>query len=115
MTDTPTLPPVEVVPEAGSRLDQLLASYPDAKAAADAAAERLKTITDGIKAELGPTAGDRGAVAKGHGVALSLAYVERWNVDTKRMKTENPSLYVEYARKGGSWRLAPVGSRGAGS
>jgi hypothetical protein len=108
---TAPTPTSNVQAVAGSRLDALLASYDDLKARADEAAERLKAVTDGIKAEL--TAATPGAqkIVVNHpalSAPLGLSYVERWDLDTKRMKAEDPATYVRYARKGGSWRLGRV-------
>lgn len=103
-------PPVSVTPEPGGRLEQLLAQYDDLKAKADEAAARLKTITDGIKAE-GAAWGDPvGATAVEFvspylAAPLRLSYVESWRLDAKRMKAEDPETYVRFAVKGGSWQL----------
>lgn len=113
--------PRAVQPRANSRLAQLHAAYADAKAAVDAAGEALKAITDAIKVEL--TAVDpnerRFELLPANGVAarpLQLTYVESWRLDSTRMKKENPELYVTYAKKSGSWRLAPAkGSQGGES
>lgn len=106
--------PVVVTPAPESRLEQLHAAYAEAKAQADEAAKRLKGITDAIKAEL--TAQHPGAprltLQSNAGPALGLTYSESWRVDAKRLKAENPLVYVTYAVKSGSWRLAPV--RGGG-
>ncbi|GLW32252.1 hypothetical protein [Actinoplanes regularis] len=100
-----------VQPEPGSRLDDLLAAYAELKPRADELATRLKTITDAIKAEL--TAARPGAqyIGVDHPALvqpLRLTYVESWTLDSKRLKAENPELYVTYARKGGSWQLRGV-------
>lgn len=103
-------PPLTIVPGVGSRLSQLHAAYTDAKAAADEAASRLKGITDSIKAELTAQAPNktRLVLKSGNGPALALTYAESWRVDTKRLKAENPLVYVTYAVKGGSWSLRAV-------
>lgn len=96
----------EVLP--GSRLDDLLAAYAELKPRADEALERLKTVTDGIKAELHAGAPDAQQVDVAHPAlpqALRLSYVERWTLDAKRLKADDPETYVRYARKGGSWQL----------
>lgn len=119
MTETPVVEaqPRAVQPKSNSRLAQLHAAYADAKAAVDAADKALKAITDAIKVEL--TAVDanerRFELLPAKGVAarpLQLTYVESWRLDSTRMKKENPELYVTYAKKSGSWRLAPA--KGAG-
>lgn len=102
--------PVSVTPEPGSRLESLLAEYDVAKARADEAAARLKTITDGIKAETLAqelnAVDDRFDITSPYLAApLRLSYVESWRLDAKRMKAEDPAMYVTYAVKGGSWQL----------
>lgn len=107
--ETLTLPPepLVVAPPADTRLGQLHASWEQAKADADEAAERLKVITDGIKSELAEAAGDetRMELLGDNGPPLVLAYVESWRFDSKKLKTEDPATWVRYATKGGSWRL----------
>lgn len=110
MTTAPATETVQVRPETGSRLEQLHAEYESAKAAADEAAARLKSITDAIKAELTEAAPGAGRLQllSPHGPALGLTYTESWRIDTPRLKRENPELYVAYAVKSGSWRLAQL-------
>lgn len=110
---TTTEPPVEhVVAGPGTRLEQLQASYADAKAAADEAAERLKGITDGIKAELAaamPEGAQKVELVGGVGPAMRLTYAESWRVDARKLKAEDPETYVRYAKKTGSWTLRAIG------
>ena len=110
MTDPTPTPTAQVRPEAGSKLEQLHAEWADAKAAADAAAARLKQITDSIKSELTEAApgAPRVQLVSPHGPALGLTYSESWRIDTPRLKREQPELYVAYAKKSGSWRLAAL-------
>jgi len=109
---TPVIHPMPTVvdPHGNGRLAQLHAAYPEAKAQADAATERLKEITDGIKAELFRLAPDQVKVdLRGtSGPALRLSYTETWRFDSKRFKVEHPVEYVAYAAPSGSWRLAVV-------
>lgn len=109
MTDQVTAQ-AEVPPD--SRLEQLLATYADLKPQADEIAERLKTVTDGIKAELIAASPDgTRRINVTHpvlAVPLRLSYVESWRLDTKRLKTEHPAVYVAYATKGGKWELRGV-------
>lgn len=97
-----------VVAQPDTRLSQLHASYADAKARADEAGKQLKAITDAIKVELNTAAPEETRVElRGDaGPALVLRYSERWTLDSKRMKTEDPETYVRYARKGGAWSLS---------
>lgn len=113
----PTFVPVPAT--ATERLAQLHAAYPDAKAAADAAAEKLAAIKDGIKAELVAAApegstkialvGDPSTGAP----ALTLVHSERWSIDSRRLKRDDPETYVRYAKKSESWTLALA--KGGGS
>ena len=101
---------VDVRPEAGTRLAELHAQYSDLKAQADAAAERLKACTDGIKAEIAaqlPDGSTRGLLRDPAGQAppLALTYAERWSVDSRKLKAEDPEMYVRYAKKSGAWSL----------
>lgn len=108
MTAQPTeQQPLVVTPAADSRLEQLHAVYAGKKAAADAAAKELKDVTDAIKAELTAAAPgqERVSLVGSYGPQLDLAYVERWTFDSTRFKADDPVTYVQYAKKGGSWRL----------
>jgi hypothetical protein len=100
-------PAAQVTAPPDSRLAQLQAMYPDLKAQAEAAAKALKDCTDGIKLELTTAAPGQQRVdlAGGPGPALQLTYVERWTIDSRRLKAEQPALYVTYAKQGGSWSL----------
>lgn len=95
-----------------TRLAQLLAQYDLAKAEADKAAEALKTITNAIKLEATQAAepGSTEIIVDSPELArpLQVSYVERWTVDTKKLKAEAPETYVRYAKKGGSWTLRAV-------
>lgn len=118
MTETnpehPIIHAQEVVPvqaTATERLSQLHAAYSEAKAAADAAAETLKAITDGIKAELAaasPEGSLKIALTGNDGPPMQLTYAESWRVDSRKLKREDPETYVRYAVKGGSWTLKQV-------
>lgn len=108
MTEAPAQQMPVVQPEANSRLEQLLASYDDAKSEYEAAEARFKGIKDSIKVELV-------AAAPGHTkVFVSCEYLSRplqlsarteWRVDVKLLKAEGPELYVQYAKQSVSWRL----------
>ncbi|WP_134740021.1 hypothetical protein [Nocardioides sp. 503] len=113
MSNPPTLqptdpPPVEVPAGSNDRLSQLHAAYADKKAAADAAAAELKTITDALKVELTNAAGPAARkieLVGPDGPKLRLSYSETWRFDSKRFKAEDPETYVRYAVQGGSWTL----------
>jgi hypothetical protein len=102
--------PTVVDPHGQGRLAQLHAAYPEAKAAVDAATERLKEINNAIKGELWAAAPEQQRVelhTPGH-KPLRLTYAERWTFDSKRLKAEDPVRYMTYAKKGGSWTLSEV-------
>ncbi len=103
-----------IPPAPDSRLEQLCAQYDLAKAEATKAADALKAITDGIKNELaalmpeGATEVDLDTPLLAR--PMRLKAVDAWRVDAKKLKAEAPAIYVRYAVKGTSWRLAPIGS-----
>ncbi|PSK96676.1 hypothetical protein CLV30_12558 [Haloactinopolyspora alba] len=102
---------VSVQPEPDGRLAQLLGEYDAAKAWADEANARFEAVKDGIKAELAAAAPgvDQVDVASPSlQQPLRLVHVERWSLDSKRMKAEDPESYVRYARKSGTWQLRAV-------
>lgn len=109
-TEAPQVP--QVAAEPGSRLEQLQAAYPAAKAAADEAAAQLKAITDAVKLELTQAAPEGSAKIELRGTdqapALRLTYSESWRVDARKLKAEDPETYVRYAKKSGAWTLRPV-------
>lgn len=113
--DAPTIeaPPLTVHAEAGSKLEQLHALYDTLKAEADAATKKVKVVTDAIKLELTQLDADERRFELTSSVEgarpLRLAYVESWRIDSAKMKTEEPETYVRFAKKSGSWRLAPGG------
>lgn len=103
-------PPAVVKTRKGSRLAALLDAYPAAKAQADEAAAQLKAITDGIKLEASQQAEGQPNVTivppgGSQAPTLLLDYRERWSVDSRRLKAEDPETYVRYAKKSGAWYL----------
>lgn len=112
----PDCAPIPVVNyEPGSRLEQLHAEYWEAKAEKEGAEARLKGAVDALKVELTVAAPDQPKVEL-HGAAgrpLALTYIESWRMDTKKLKAEQPLIYVTYASKSGSWKLEA--KRGGGS
>jgi hypothetical protein len=105
----PVPPPWRVVPPPGSRLEQLADELDAARAAVDAAKKHEKSVADSIKAEIIPLA-PRGTTSI---VLAGTAYrpewychwVESWRLDSKRLKAEKLVTWVQYAVKGGSWKL----------
>lgn len=97
-----------VQPESGSRLEQLCSQYNDAKSRADEAAANLKAITDGIKLELTTAYPEQPKLTVASDYLerpLTLTETSRWTVDTKKLKEDNPALYVQYARQSKVWVL----------
>jgi hypothetical protein len=114
--DTATDTPAMVAAEPGSRLEALLAEYERLKPVVDAAAAHLKTVTDAIKVEA--TAVTPGATrvdisSPVLSTPLRLQAKTSWRLDTKRMKQENPLLYVTYAYQSTAWELRSVSAAGA--
>lgn len=104
--------PVPAVrPAEGSRLQQLVALYPQVKAEADAAKERLETVKEAIKVELQQAAPGEPKVdliADTLDRPLRLTWREQWRVDAKRLKAEAPEVYVKYAVRSTYWELRQV-------
>lgn len=108
---SPATPMPTIAPEADSRLDYLCAEYEAARAAHEEAKAKFDELTDGIKTELAKA-------APGHAkVLLSSPYLnsmlklelrERWNVDAKALKRNDPLTYVTYAKQSASWFLVRV-------
>lgn len=109
---SPPAPPVPVTvvqPEKDSRLEQLLAQYDPAKAAAKAADDRLKAVTDGIKAELCARAPGEMKIdvhseylEKG-ALALRAQFQNRLN--TTKLKSELPEIYDQFVTQTSFWKL----------
>lgn len=100
-----------VRPDPDTRLDQLAAEYYALKPLADEYAARLKTITDGIKAELVELHPDqREILLVGSTVPtpLRLEAVQQWRLDSKNLKQERPELWVRFARQSTLWRLCQL-------
>ena len=107
----PLLTAPVVRPEPDTRLDQLLAEYAALKPQADEYAARLKTVSDGIKAELVERHPDqREILAAGSAgtTPLRLEAVVQWRLDTTKLKAARPEIYAAYARQSTSWRLSQL-------
>lgn len=108
-------PPAQIQAGTDTRLGGLQDRYAELKAAEDAAKKALKDCTDGIKLEVSTLTG--GALraelaATDTAPALTLTYGERWTLDSKAIKAEDPDTYVKYAKVSGAWTLRQKGSRG---
>lgn len=112
----PELPPppapVPVIsPAAGSKLEQLAAEYAIAHPAAAAAKKRLDDIVTAIKVELTNAAPGQRTVdftSDELPKPLRLNAVTSWQLDTKKLKADDPALYVRYARQSTKWELRQV-------
>lgn len=102
-------PVVPVTAAPGSRLEELLASYESAKAAAQEAADRFEAITDAIKNEMTAAAPNGTTVITLSGAPglpqLKMTWKRPWRFDSKRFKAEHPRMYVQYEKQGGNWEL----------
>lgn len=107
---TDPVTPVLVTPAPESKLEQLHALYETTKADADAAAARLKTVTDAIKVELTSLHPEqpRLQLIGSAGPPLALSYTETKRFDSTRFRAVNPETYAAFIKVSGSWRLAPV-------
>lgn len=114
MTKAPAPLPVQVVPEPGSRLDQLCAELGSLEPEAERMVERLETLKNAIKGELARLLpeGDTAAKAILRSPYLpeprQLAASTRWIFDAKKCKAENPLIYATYAKQSTSWALRKV-------
>lgn len=105
------VPVAQAVVQPGGRLEDLLATYAHLKPEVDELTARLKSVTDAIKVELTAQAPGVSKIDVAHEALptpLRLSYVESWRLDSKRLKAENPLVYVTYASKGGRWELRGI-------
>src|SRR5690348_12182910 len=110
-TTAPDKPTMVITPLPGSLLEDLLSQEHAAEAAAKEAADRLKSTRDQIKAELTqahPGIGLFRIAGSPHRPAKNLTWVSTVRLNTKRLKAEQPEVYVEYAEFGGNWVLSPA-------
>lgn len=92
----------------GSRLEELLAGYESAKAAAEDAKSRLDALTAALKNEMAAAApaGSTDVTLGAPGLPrLRLSWKAPWRFDSKRFKADHPELYVRYEVRGGHWDL----------
>lgn len=110
--EQPKPPSFTVTAQPGSRLEELLASYEPAKAAAEEAAERFRAVTDAIKAETAAACPDgttRASLAGAPGLPrLKMTWLTPWRFDSKRFREEQPAMYVKYEKQGGFWEIRQV-------
>jgi len=115
MTSPQPSPPADAAPvlrpTEGSRLDALLARYADLKPQVEDLKEQLETLTTAIKAEAVTAVPDTPAITLSTphlAHLLEVTYRESWRLDSKRLKADDPTTWVRYAKRSGSWRLDPV-------
>lgn len=109
-----TCNPVQVVDPAAlpgtdttSSLADLRVAYAEAAAAKKRADEREAGLKAKLKAALTEATGGalRSALHVPGFPPVLLTYSERWTVDSKALKAEQPVIYVQYAKQGSSWTL----------
>lgn len=86
----------------------LRTEYAAAKDASAAAEERLKAVKSKLQTALSEaTNGAYRSELRVPGFKpMTLIYTEPWTLDSKRLKAEQPAVYVEYARRSERWTLA---------
>lgn len=106
-------PPVVVntdyMPTVGDlSLSELRARYDDLKKVRDAAVEEFDTAKSALQHALGEASGGayRSTLLVPGYRPMTLIYTEPWRVDSKRLKAEQPAIYVQYAKQGSQWTLA---------
>lgn len=89
-------------------LKDLRAAYAKAKDARDAATERFDAVKSKLQAALSEASGGayRAELQVPGFKPMTLVYTEPWTLDTKRLKAEQPAVYVEFAKQGTRWTLA---------
>jgi hypothetical protein len=109
-SSAPPRPSAPVVrPEEGSRLDALAAEYATLQPQVEALSERLKTVTDSLKAELSASGNRAVLLSSPHlPCLLKCSLREEWRIDSKRLKSEHPATWVAFAKRVRSWRLDRV-------
>lgn len=107
---SPFAPALQYDVGADSRLEQLVHEYVAAKETADAAAARLKEITDAIKliVTVDTDSAPKVDVLAPGAPPLRVSWIEQWRLDSKRLKAEHPETWVRYAEQSGYWQLKRV-------
>lgn len=96
--------------DADIELEALYAEYARIKPQFDELEERFKAVKDAIKVKLTMTYPGKSRIDVEHPALptpMKLAWIPRWNLNTKAMKEKDPELYVRYAEKGGRWEWRP--------
>lgn len=89
-------------------LVQLRAQYDYLKKVRDAAVEEFETVKAKLQTALSEASGGayRSTLLVPGFKPMTLIYTEPWRVDSKRLKAEQPAIYVQYAKQGSQWTLA---------
>lgn len=89
-------------------LRDLRARYADLKAAKDKATEEFDAVKAKLQTALSEASGGayRSTLLVPGFKPMTLIYTEPWRVDSKRLKAEQPAIYVQYAKQGSQWTLA---------
>lgn len=105
VTADPSYKPQQMEPEV--LLAELRAEYAEAKAATERADEMEAALKAKLKTALSEATGGalRSALHVPGFQPLLLTYGERWTVDSKALKAEQPLVYVQYAKLGGQWTM----------
>lgn len=97
-----------VVPEAGSRLKQLVATYARLKPELEELTERFEAAKASIKAELAEARPGETSVTLIDPLLdrpLRMTHKTSWRIDSKKLKKELPETYVRYAYQSSTWEL----------
>jgi len=98
----------QVVPQPGSRLEQLQAQYDMLEAAAKEAASRFEDLKMSIKTEATRAAVGAGVIdipGSGSLPPLTVRWKEAWHFNTALCKDEDPYTYARFAERKGRWEL----------
>lgn len=91
-----------------SELYDLRGRYAELKAAKDKATEEFDAVKGKLQTALAEASGGalRAELRVPGFKPMTLIYTEPWRVDSKRLKAEQPAIYVQYAKQGSQWTLA---------
>lgn len=106
--------PFQVYAEPDTSLHTMLSALDAAELEEKAAKDRVKTLKDGIKAELTAMTNGDGTPHLLYRLSTMLSTVTprvlRWTpstrIDTPKLKAERPDIYAAYSKASGAWVLA---------
>lgn len=104
---------LRIVPEPGSRLEQLLCMHDALKARAKEAKDQVEACVKAIENEIAtahPGVPAFDIQGSAHWPALRMTWAPgAWRVDSKTMKKKDPVTYVRWAVQGDAhWELRPA-------